>query len=75
MIGLTGLIMGSGWVNLLSGQIRRYQVGFESATQCTPANLLGLAGRAHGEDGWAAPNSARSRFPIKKFFFFFKFIL
>jgi hypothetical protein len=25
--------------------------------------------------GWATPNSARSRFPIKKFFFFFKFVL
>jgi hypothetical protein len=25
--------------------------------------------------GWAAANSARSRFPIKKFFFFFKSIL
>jgi hypothetical protein len=25
--------------------------------------------------GWAAPNSAQSRSPIKKFFFFFKSIL
>jgi hypothetical protein len=25
--------------------------------------------------GWAAPNSARIQFPIKKFFFFFKTIL
>jgi hypothetical protein len=25
--------------------------------------------------GWAAPNSARSQFPIKKFFFFFKSVL
>jgi hypothetical protein len=25
--------------------------------------------------GWAAPNSARSRFPMKKFFFFFNYVL
>jgi hypothetical protein len=73
MIGLTG----SGWVNLLSGQIRRYRVGFGSAMRCTPVNLLGQgtgrlgrAGRARGEAGWAVPNSARSRFPIKNFFLF-----
>jgi hypothetical protein len=30
---------------------------------------------ARGEAGWAAPNSARSRFTIKKFFFFFKYAL
>jgi hypothetical protein len=28
------------------------------------------AGRARDEAGWAAPNSARSRFPIKNFFSF-----
>jgi hypothetical protein len=33
---------------------------------------LGHAGHARGEAGWATPNSARSRFPIKKIFFFFK---
>jgi hypothetical protein len=33
---------------------------------------LGHAGRARGEAGWAAVNSARSQFPIKKFFFFFQ---
>jgi hypothetical protein len=35
-----------------------------------PANPLG-----RGEAGWATPNSARSRFPIKKLFFFFKSVL
>jgi hypothetical protein len=34
------------------------------------ASQLGCAGCARGEAGWAAPNSGRSRFPIKKFFFF-----
>jgi hypothetical protein len=77
-ISLTALIMGSGRVNLLSGRIRRYRVGFGSATWCAPVNPLGYgtdrlgrAGRARSEAGWAAPNSASSRFPIKKFFFFF----
>jgi hypothetical protein len=41
MIGLTGMITGSGRVNLLSGQIRHYRVGFGSATWCAPVNLLG----------------------------------
>jgi hypothetical protein len=46
--------MGSGRVNLLSGRIRRYRVGFVSATWCAPVNPLGRgasrlghAGRAH----------------------------
>jgi hypothetical protein len=82
MIGLTGLITGSGWVNLLSGQIHRYRVRFGSATWCVPMNLLGRGtsqlghtGRERGEASWATPNSARSQFPIKKFFFFFKSVL
>jgi hypothetical protein len=77
MIGLMGLITGLGWVNLLSGQIRRYRVGFGSAMRCAPVNplgqgagRLGRAGLARGEAGWAVPNSARSRFPIKNFFSF-----
>jgi hypothetical protein len=41
MIGLTGMITGSGRVNLLSGRIRRYRVGFGSATWCAPVNSLG----------------------------------
>jgi hypothetical protein len=52
--GLTSMITGSGQVNLLSGWIRRYQVGFGSATRCVPANplgrgagWLGRADRAH----------------------------
>ncbi|WP_428637418.1 hypothetical protein, partial [Shewanella sp.] len=63
MISLTGMITGSGRVNLLSGQIWRYRVGFGSATQCTPTNLLGHSvgrlGRARVEAGWAAVNSAQ----------------
>jgi hypothetical protein len=53
-IGLTGMITGSGQVNLLSGRIWRYRVGFGSATRCAPSNplghgagRLGHAGRAH----------------------------
>jgi hypothetical protein len=44
-ISLTALIMGSGRVNLLSGRIRRYRVGFGSATRCAPVNPLVRAGR------------------------------
>jgi hypothetical protein len=35
------MITGSGQVNLLSGRIRRYRVGFGSATRCTPVSPLG----------------------------------
>jgi hypothetical protein len=49
---------GFGRVNLLSGWMRRYQVGFGSATRCAPVNPLGRstgrlghAGRARGEAG------------------------
>jgi hypothetical protein len=41
-----GMITGSGRVNLLSGRIRRYQVGFGSAMLCALVNPLG-----HGA-GW-----------------------
>jgi hypothetical protein len=41
MIGLTGMITGSGRVNLLSGRIWCYWVGFGSATWCAPVNPLG----------------------------------
>jgi hypothetical protein len=72
------LITGSGRVNLLSVQIRCYRVGFGSATWCMPMNPLGRGAgrldrvgmRVRVEASWAAPNLARSRFPIKKFFFF-----
>jgi hypothetical protein len=46
MNDLTGMITGSGRVNLISGQIRRYRVRFGSATRCAPASPLG-----HGA-GW-----------------------
>jgi hypothetical protein len=67
--------MGSGQVNLLSGQIRRYQVRFGSATRCAPANLLGHAGRVRGEAVWAAVNSAQKPILNRKLFFFFKSVL
>jgi hypothetical protein len=51
MIGLTGL----GQVNLLSGRIRHYQVGFGSATRCTPVNPLGCS---TGRLGHAGPTRA-----------------
>jgi hypothetical protein len=44
--GLTDMIMGSDRVNLLLGQIRRYRVGFGSATRRAPVNPLG------GSAGW-----------------------
>jgi hypothetical protein len=45
-ISLTGMITGSGRVNLLSGRIRCYRVRFGSATRCAPVNPLGRdAGR------------------------------
>jgi hypothetical protein len=49
MIGLTG----SGRVNLLLGQIRRYRVGFGSATRCTPVNPLGRGADWLGHAGRA----------------------
>jgi hypothetical protein len=62
MIGLTGMITGSGRVNLLSGQIQRYRVGFGSATRSTlasplgrGADRLGRASCARGEACWATP--------------------
>jgi hypothetical protein len=45
-ISLTGMITGSGRVNLLSGQIRHYRVGFGTTTWCTPMNPLGRVGHA-----------------------------
>jgi hypothetical protein len=53
MIGLTGMITGSGRVNLLSSQIRCYPVGFGSATRCTPTNLLGHDAGRLGRAGHA----------------------
>jgi hypothetical protein len=50
MISLTGLITGSGRVNLVSGRICRYRVGFGSATWCTLVNPLG---RGAGRQGCA----------------------
>jgi hypothetical protein len=71
MNGLTGMITGSGQVNLLSGQIRRYRVRFGSATRCAPVNPLGHgAGRlGHAVDSAQKPNLN------KKSFFFFKSVL
>jgi hypothetical protein len=47
------MIMGSGQVNLLSGQIRHYRVGFGSATRCTPVNPLGRGAGWLGHAGLA----------------------
>jgi hypothetical protein len=54
MNGLTGMIMGSGRVKLLSGRILLNGSGFGSATRCAPASPLGHdaghlghAGRVH----------------------------
>jgi hypothetical protein len=70
-IGLTGMITGSGQVNLLLGRIWRYRVGFGSVgTRCRPAGprrarACGEAGRlGHAMDSTQMPNS------IKKFFSF-----
>jgi hypothetical protein len=51
MIGLMGLITGSGRVNLLSGRIRCYQVEFGSATRCAPVNPLGRSAGRLGRVG------------------------
>jgi hypothetical protein len=48
-----GMITGSGRVNLLSGRIRRYWVGFGSATWCAPANPLGHGAGRLGRVGRA----------------------
>jgi hypothetical protein len=53
--------MGSGRVNLLSGGIRHYWVGFGSATRCVPANPLGHVGRARA----VRPAGPRHRFGPK----------
>jgi hypothetical protein len=50
-IGLTGMITGLGQVNLLSGRIRCYRVGFGSATQCAPVNPLGHSAGRLGRAG------------------------
>jgi hypothetical protein len=63
--GLTGMITGSGQVNLLSGPIRYYQVGFGSATRCAPTNPLG---RGAGRLGLAGPARAvRPAGPRRRF--------
>jgi hypothetical protein len=63
--------MGSGQVNLLSGQTQHYQVGFGSATQCAPVNPLGRgAGRLGCADFGQKPISNK-----EILFFFFKYVL
>jgi hypothetical protein len=73
------MITGSGRVNLLSGQIRRYRVEFGSATRCAPVNLLGCnAGRLGRAGSARAVRPARPRhgfgpnvgFEIRFFFLF-----
>jgi hypothetical protein len=51
MISLMGLITGSGRVNLLSGRIQHYQVGFGSAMRCVPVNPLGHGAGRLGHAG------------------------
>jgi hypothetical protein len=68
---LNGYDNGFGWVNLLSGQIQHYQVGFGSATRCAPMNLLGHSAGRLGR----AVDSAQKPNLNKKSFFFFKSIL
>jgi hypothetical protein len=68
MIGLMGLITGSGRVNLLSGRIRRYRVRFGSATWCAPANPVGRDTGQLGRVGHACavrPAGPRRRFGRK----------
>jgi hypothetical protein len=69
--GLTGTITGSAQVYLLSGQIRRYRVGFGSAMRCAPARTLGRSA------GWLGRAVDSAQMPIlnKKSFFFFKSVL
>jgi hypothetical protein len=62
---------GSGGVNLLSGRIWHYRIGFGSATRCAPVSLLG---RGTGRLGRAA-DSAQMPILNKKSFFFFKPVL
>jgi hypothetical protein len=69
--GLTGMITGSGRVNLLSGGIQRYRVRFGSATRCVPMSPLG---RSVGRLGRTV-DSAQTPILNKKSFFFFKYIL
>jgi hypothetical protein len=66
MIGVTGMITGLGRVNLLSGWIQRYRVGFGNATRCAPVNPLGLDAGRLGR----AVDSAQMPNPIKKIFSF-----
>jgi hypothetical protein len=60
--------MGSGQVNLLSGRIWRYRIGFGSATWCTPVSPLGRGASRLGR----AVDSAQMPILNKKSFFFFK---
>jgi hypothetical protein len=62
---------GSGRVNLLSGRIRRYRVGFGFATRYAPASQLGHGAGRLGRtiDMAQKPNLN------KKSFFFFKSVL
>jgi hypothetical protein len=51
MIGSTGMITGSGRVNLPSCRIRCYRVRFGSATRCVPVNPLGRGDGRLGHAG------------------------
>jgi hypothetical protein len=48
-----GMIMRSGRVSLLSGQIWRYWFGFPLLRGCAPGRPLGRMGRAREEASWA----------------------
>jgi hypothetical protein len=83
MNNLTGMIRGLDRVNLLSGRIWRYRVGFGSVTWCAPMNPLGHGADRLGHAGHArgggrlgrAEVSAQKLNSNKKFFFFFKSVL
>jgi hypothetical protein len=54
------MIAGSGWVNLISGRIRCYRVGFHPLHGCVPGRplgrdvgRLGRAGHTREKAGWA----------------------
>jgi hypothetical protein len=72
-----GVITGSGRVSLLSGQIRRYQVGLSLTGQiqlCYAVRTRELLGRGAGRLG-RAEDAAQKPNSNKKTFFFFKTIL
>jgi hypothetical protein len=62
------MITDSGWVNLLSGQNRRYRVGFGPATRDTPVKPLGRGASRLGRAGHTRavrPAGPRRRFGPK----------